>query len=49
MIRIKEKVITYVLVLIFAVLSFQLPKRIERLGEYMMIKKNFTIEKILNN
>ena len=49
MIRIKERVITYLLVMIFIVLSFQLPKRIEKLSEYLLIKKHFTIEKTLNN
>lgn len=39
MIKIKEKMIISVLVLIFVILSIQLPDRINKLKNYMDIKK----------
>ncbi len=40
--KIKEKMIVSVVILIFIVLSIQLPDRIERLKNYMMMKQVIT-------
>lgn len=40
--KIKEKMIVSAIILIFVILSIQLPNRIERLKNYMMMKQVIT-------